>query len=61
MKTFDELCQWTNRTVKLTRQYLQERLGQSPRTHDFQLEEKIQVHHSFLFSGEENERGQLYF
>lgn len=42
-QTFDRLSQWSQQTLKLTRQAFQERTGQIVRTQDLQLEEKIQV------------------
>lgn len=41
--TFDAIRQWSSRTFKFTRQMVQERIGQSMKTHDFELEKSIAV------------------
>ena len=41
--TFDAIRQWSSRTFKFTRQLVQERIGQSMKTHDFELEKSIAV------------------
>lgn len=41
--TFDAIRQWSSRKLKFTRQFVQERIGQSMKTHDFELEKSIAV------------------
>ncbi|CAF1220906.1 unnamed protein product [Adineta steineri] len=41
--TFDTIRQWSTRTIKFTRQVLQERTGQCIRTQDTELEKNIEV------------------
>ena len=45
--TLDAFRQWSTRTFKFTRQVFQERIGQTIKTHDIELEKNIAVR-SFL-------------
>lgn len=43
-RTFDTFRQWSTRTLKYTRQIIQERFGNVTRTQDIELEQNIQVY-----------------
>ena len=43
-RTLSSLRQWSSRTLKYTRQLIQERFGHVVRTQDVELEQNIQVH-----------------